>query len=676
MAVQRFKVPLNNAVFPLVSTKAPRAVFIPQLDSAPRLARGFVGSEDSVDQNVAQIIYGENFMPVSSGVRSVGYQQIIAPTVNTDFDSIFPLRDAAEKTVLYSPSRGKNYVYNGTAGLWASDLSADIWAPLVFRASSIPANSKVTYAYVDGKTFVCYSRLCSTGLSAPVVTAPSTATTGGTLAAGTYYYQVTALLGLGESLPSAEVSRVTVGTTSTVTFTWPAIPGATGYQVYGRTAGGAKQLLATLGTVLTYTDTGAAVPLAGTGLPTDNSAGTDMSIMEWDSATKTLIPATPVLANIPFVPGEIDGISASNGFLLIWSGLSVAWANFNGSQFNYISYLNGNFTGSGSQIPEDVKGNITAILPLPGGFLIFTTRNAVSANYYAQSIASPWVFREIANAGGLESYEQATLEGNLGDVIAYTTAGLQKISLNSAEPLYPALSDFIAGRRTERYDFATHSLIRGGTSVDFFTKVTAVSSRYVVLSYGFFPGVYSYAIVVDLFLKRMGKLRIVHKDCFYYTQEQLPVGLTYSMMLDVQYSDLMLTEYSKVTGAGEGVTAAQHSLSFLLATGEVRTAIWSDDARTEDDPAVVIIGRVQLTRSSNAQFNRVEAEGLEAGNVFVTPSYNGRDLDATIPLIDIERTASYLCAGEMIDCKNFNLVVEGSFDLSTIILEATTSGKV
>jgi len=393
----------------------------------------------------------------------------------------------------------------------------------------------------------------------------------------------------------------------------------------------------------------------------------------WMARHSSAILASKAMAVLPLT---IDGISASNGFLLIWSGLSVAWANFNGTQFNYISYLNGNFTGSGSQIPEDVKGNITAILPLPGGFLIFTTRNAVSANYYAQSIASPWVFREISNAGGLESYEQATLEGNLGDVIAYTTAGLQKISLNSAEPLYPAISDFIAGRRTERYDFLSHSLIRGGTSVDFFTKVTAVSSRYLVLSYGFFPGIYSYALVVDLFLKRIGKLRIVHRDCFYYTQEQLPVGLTYSMLLDVRYDDLAATAYEDVTGVGEGVSTAQHSLSFLLATGEVRTAIWSDDARTEDDPAVVVIGRIQLTRSSNSQFNRVEAEGLEAGNAFITPSYNGRDLVATLPLVEIERTASYLCAGEMIDCKNFNLVIEGSFDLSTIILEATTAGKV
>lgn len=568
MAVQRFKVPLNNAVFPFVSTKAPRAVFIPQLDAAPRLTKGFVGSEDSIDYNISQIIYGENFMPVAQGVRSVGYAQVVAPSVVSDFDSIFPLRDAEENTVLYSPSAGKNYVYDDALGAWSSETYASIWTPTVLDVASIPADSRVTYAYVDGKTFVGYSRLKdSTGLI-------------------------------------------------------------------------------------------------------------DMSIMQWDSVTKTLIPATPILANVPFAPGTIDGISASNGFLLIWSGLSVAWANFNGATFNYISYDAGNFTGSGNQIPEDVKGTITSIIALPGGFVVFTTRNAVSANYYAQSIASPWVFREIANAGGLESYEQATVEGNLGDIIAYTTSGLQKISLNSAEPMYPQVGDFLAGRRTERYDFVTHSLIPGGTTVDLFTKITAIAARYFVVSYGYFPGIYSYALVFDLALRRWGKLRIVHRDCFYYTQQQQPVGLTYAMLLDVNYEDLGAVAYEGVTGQGEGVSVAQHSLSFLLSNGSVKTAIWSDDTRAEQDAACVIIGRMQLSRSSNVQFNRVEAEGLEEGNAYVQPSYNGRNLEATVDLIDIERTSNYLCAGGMIDCKNFNLVVEGTFDLSTVIIEGTTSGKV
>jgi hypothetical protein len=59
----------------------------------------------------------------------------------------------------------------------------------------------------------------------------------------------------------------------------------------------------------------------------------------------------------------------------------------------------------------------------------------------------------------------------------------------------------------------------------------------------------------------------------------------------------------------------------------------------------------------------------------VQPSYSGRDLALAIPLAVVEQLDNGAIFGDMIDCKNFNLVVEGTFALSTIILEATTSGK-
>ena len=76
------------------------------------------------------------------------------------------------------------------------------------------------------------------------------------------------------------------------------------------------------------------------------------------------------------------------------------------------------------------------------------------------------------------------------------------------------------------------------------------------------------------------------------------------------------------------------------------------------------------------QLNRAEVEGLGSGRVYVQPSYNGRDLGAAEQLVDIETSDNYRIVGGLIDCKNFNLVIEGTFNLSTVILEATTSGKV
>lgn len=77
-------------------------------------------------------------------------------------------------------------------------------------------------------------------VSAPVITS-STATTGGTIAAGTYLATITARTGFGESVISNEQSQVTTGSTSTITYTVTSEPvGALGYNLYMTLVGGAS----------------------------------------------------------------------------------------------------------------------------------------------------------------------------------------------------------------------------------------------------------------------------------------------------------------------------------------------------------------------------------------------------------------------------------------------------
>lgn len=575
MAVQRFKLALNNASFPFVSTEAPRAVFVPGLDTAARASRGFVAGNESADYNLTQIIYGENFMPVGNGVRSVGYKQLIAPTINTDFDSIFPLRDQDENYVIYSPGKGKNYVYDDTTSAWTTETIPSIYG-LTLAAGSNPANSKVTYAYVDGFTFVCFSRLKSNDPS-PV----------------------------------------------------------------------------------------------------------DMSILLWDPTTKTFSDPSAVIQNLvsptggKMVVGEIDGISSSSGYLIVWSGIQVAWAPAQAAGvFNFETTISGEISGSGSVVPPDVKGPINAIIQVSGGFIAFTNRNAQGAQFNPNSLSIPWVWREVPDAGGLESYEQATVESNLGAVIAYTTAGVQKVSLNSSELVYPDLSDFIAARQIERYNSGTKTLSQDATTLDFYVKLSAVGNRYIVLSYGTYPGVYSFALVYDAGVQRWGKMRIVHRDCFYYNYGVVTADITYSMLGDVDYDAFASTSYAATTQQSNAFTAAPHGLAFLLETGEVLIADWSKQIRSTQDTGVIVIGRVQLTRARNVQLNRAEVEGLGSGAVYVAPSYDGRTLAASQSMVTISSVDEFKVLGTLIDAKNFNLIVEGTFDLSTIILEAMPTSQL
>lgn len=112
---------------------------------------------------------------------------------------------------------------------------------------------------LDALNFVDYG-LLGGPLAPPVQANPATSTTGGTLAAATYFYEVTAITPGGETTASNEKSQVTTGTTSSNTISWAAVPGATGYKVYRGTAAGGENVQYSVagGGTTSFLDTGAA----------------------------------------------------------------------------------------------------------------------------------------------------------------------------------------------------------------------------------------------------------------------------------------------------------------------------------------------------------------------------------------------------------------------------------
>jgi len=72
----------------------------------------------------------------------------------------------------------------------------------------------------------------------------STATTGGTVPAATYYFEISAVTEEGEQLASTEITQVTTGATSTLTLTWGEVTNAYRYKIYSSNAsGGDKNLV-------------------------------------------------------------------------------------------------------------------------------------------------------------------------------------------------------------------------------------------------------------------------------------------------------------------------------------------------------------------------------------------------------------------------------------------------
>jgi hypothetical protein len=105
-------------------------------------------------------------------------------------------------------------------------------------------------------------KISTENVAVPGIPTGVQAALGGSLAAGTYNYKVSAISNIGETLPSTQSANITIaaGTSNKVTVSWAAVEGARGYRLYGRT-GGTYLLIATLGAnELTFEDTGAVTP--------------------------------------------------------------------------------------------------------------------------------------------------------------------------------------------------------------------------------------------------------------------------------------------------------------------------------------------------------------------------------------------------------------------------------
>ena len=110
-------------------------------------------------------------------------------------------------------------------------------------------------------------------LPAPMLNAASL-TAGGSLTSGTtYYYELTAINAFGETTASNEVPTTPTTGNQTVSLSWAAVNGATGYNLYrGTSAGGENVLVAALGGVTSYSDTGAPTTVGSP--PNSNTSAT------------------------------------------------------------------------------------------------------------------------------------------------------------------------------------------------------------------------------------------------------------------------------------------------------------------------------------------------------------------------------------------------------------------
>ena len=195
--------------------------------------------------------------------------------------------------------------------------------------------------------------------------------------------------------------------------------------------------------------------------------------------------------------------------------------------------------GAGSTKLLAVKGVIVACYPIPDGFIVYTTENAVAA-IYTGNAQQPFVFKEIPDCPGIVHPRNVGWENSTGDHYVFTKRGLQVVSKNNSKAIFPEVSDMLMHRRRQTLIFdkpyPSNNCVMyvadetdANISMDEFPEVqiSYVSSRYVCISYrdnlptngpqadrsgpeGSVGFAFTACLVFDTALGRFGKLSYDH----------------------------------------------------------------------------------------------------------------------------------------------------------------------
>lgn len=354
----------------------------------------------------------------------------------------------------------------------------------------------------------------------------------------------------------------------------------------------------------------------------------------YNEARRKLDPVT-----LTGLAGSVRGVVSAGGYLVAYTKDAIAWS----STISPTDFVPSPVTGAGGGDVQEAKGRILFCVPNDLGFLLYCENNVVAATLTGNA-QYPFKFRQVSDSKGVLSLDQIAYETNSSVQFAYTKAGLQAITSQSARPILPEVTDFLSGRRFEDFNEETlqYELTTIAQNRRMKKKVKYIASRYLVISYGLES--FTHALVYDNSLERMGKLKIDHTDVFEW-QGRLP-------------------------------EPGRESLAFLSPNGAVSTVAFAAQAPSS---GVMIFGKFQYSRNRWITMLGVEVENV---GLFV-PEYKVYDLaalDGKQDLLVAEGALQYV-GGNLrehvfrITAKNHSIALIGKFNIVTAQIRYALHGR-
>lgn len=382
---------------------------------------------------------------------------------------------------------------------------------------------------------------------------------------------------------------------------------------------------------------------------------------------------------------DIKGICAANGYLIVWDDTTLAW----NSLTTPTDFTPSVITGAGGGGVGDVKGKIIFCVAISGGFILYAERNAVAARFTG-NVNYPYIFQEVPSSGGISSTDQVSWADNAAEHYVLSTDGLQIVTLSGgAKNAFPEVTDFLSAKIFEDFDETKLTFSYQELTSELYTKLSFISNRYLVLSYGINPPDYTHAIILDTSLRRYGKLKILHRCCFEWNAPNMSGPLTYGQLgaAGITYGQLSQATYGELNTIVEFEEQPRKTIAFLQKDGTVQVVNFDlaelNAAGTQAD-GVLLIGKFQFQRNKRTIHLGTEIDNVKNGQNFtyyIVPTLDGKTLETPVkgfrntrpPFTNSPYKQQWL---KHVEGQNVSGLFIGAFHLTTCIFDLMLGGEV
>lgn len=244
----------------------------------------------------------------------------------------------------------------------------------------------------------------------------------------------------------------------------------------------------------------------------------------------------------------------------------------------------------------------------------------------------------------------------------------------------PEVTDFLSGGLYEWWDNESNRVLSEKTAVPFTVRLSSISSRYIIFSYGLTDGTHDvpFGIVYDSALKRFGKLATPHVQIFELVSDTGADGLTWTESAPNEWEDYPVAWSSLVTFSNS-TPKAKNTIGVLKNDGSIEYVNFS--LSDESANGIIVLGKFQLTRTSLVRLEEilVECTGMTENanfecHVWTTDS-DGRTILNPAPQVslyssnpDVRRFDTHTTG------VNHSVIFKGSFNLISYILTLVQDG--